>query len=332
MTCLDAFGELIGSDPDFLRVIEDARLAAATPFTVLLTGETGTGKSLIARGIHEASDRSSKSFVLIDLGLLPKETQDAELFGYVRGAFTGASDKGRDGLLAAADKGTVLFDEVGDASAATQSKLLRLLQERKIRRMGSNDEISLDIRVIAATNRKINEMTQKGRFRADLYYRLKVIVLNIPPLRDRSRSDFESLTDHFLKKHAISGRDISIDAGVRDFLWEYPARWPGNVRELEATIQRLIALSESDKITRPIAQQIIDRQVTPEERFQIESNRARRETLQYARDSAEKQQIEETLRKYAGSRTRVASELEMSTRTLSRLIKKHGIGSTGAEE
>lgn len=322
---IDPFSELIGNDDRFLQVIEDAKRAAQTDFNVLIFGETGTGKSLIANGIHIASNRRDARFISIDLGLLPQETQDAELFGYDPGAFTGASKKGREGLVAESNGGTLFFDEVGDASIATQSKLLRLLQERTIRKMGSNKETALDIRIIAATNQNMKRMMQDGEFRADLYYRLKVIVINIPPLIARGRRDFDLLIDHFLQKHSSSERDVTLDTGARDFLWEYPLRWPGNVRELEATIQRLIALSGSNKITRKTAEQIIQRQVTPDERQLIEGKKQKRETLQDAREIAEKKQLQEVLRKYSGNRKKAADELEKSTRTLSRLIKKYQI-------
>jgi len=319
----DPFSELIGTDDRFIQAIEDAKRAAQTDFNVLIFGETGTGKSLIANGIHKASNRRNAKFISIDLGLLPQETQDAELFGYLPGAFTGASTKGREGLVAESDGGTLFFDEVGDASKATQSKLLRLLQERTFRKMGSNKETELDIRIIAATNQNIKRMMQDGEFRADLYYRLKVIVINIPPLIARGRKDFDLLTDHFLQKYRLNERDITLHEGTRDFLWEYPLRWPGNVRELEATIQRLIALSESDGITRNTAEQIIQRQVTPDERQLVEGKKQKRETLQDARDIAEKRQIQEVLRKYSGNRKKTANELGKSTRTLSRLIRKY---------
>lgn len=305
----DNLEKLKGTDQAFNRLIDDARLAAATPFNVLMFGETGTGKTLIAEGIHQASNRASKEFVTVDLGLMHQETQDAELFGYVGGAFTGAGTKGRKGLFVEADGGTVFFDEVGDASPATQSKLLRLLQERMIRPMGSNKESQVDIRVIAATNRNLKQMIEDGTFREDLYFRLKVIVLNVPSLVDRGRDSFDRLTDLFLMNNAMDKTPLTIEDGARDFLWEYPLGWPGNIRELEATIQRLIALCENSVITRDIADVIIERQVALDEK---PATKRAHTTLREARHVAGKKQILQALKQSNGNRKEAAQELDVS--------------------
>ena len=211
--------------------------------TVLVLGETGTGKELVARAIHYAGPRGHRPFVVVDCSTLPDTLFESELFGHVRGAFTGAVAT-RRGLLEAADGGTVLIDEIGELSAALQAKLLRVLQERAVRRLGDNESIPVDVRVIAATHRDLRERVASGAFREDLYYRLNVVTITIPPLRERL-DDLPLLARHFLDKHAqAAGKAIT--GFARETLLALGAhRWPGNVRELEHAIERAVALASA---------------------------------------------------------------------------------------
>jgi len=220
---------------------------AQTDSTVLIRGESGTGKELIARAIHSESDRRDQPFVGINCAAIPNSLIESELFGYAKGAFSGASTSGRMGKFELANKGVLFLDEIGDMPLYLQSKILRILQERVFSRVGSNDSIELDIRVVAATNRNLEEMIRKNEFRRDLFYRLNVIPMNVPPLRERD-DDLKLLIDSFLEKYNdLFGRNIkSIDKEAYKSLKKY--RWPGNVRELENTIQYLVTLADSSKV------------------------------------------------------------------------------------
>jgi two-component system response regulator PilR (NtrC family) len=214
--------------------------------TVLITGESGTGKELIARAIHFNSQGKYKPFMAINCAAIPEQLIDSELFGYEKGAFTGAAVR-RIGLFEAADKGTLFLDEIGDLSLALQAKILRTLQEREVRRLGGREQIKIDVRIIAATNKQLEAEIRKGNFREDLFYRLNVIAIQVPPLRERS-TDIPALAEHFIEKYSKkvgkSVRKISNEA--MRFLIEYS--WPGNVRQLESVIERVILLCEKERI------------------------------------------------------------------------------------
>ena len=213
--------------------------------TVLITGGSGTGKELVARAIHDLSPRAQKPFVSINCGAFTETLLESELFGYIKGSFTGATAN-RKGLFEAANQGTIFLDEIGDMSTAMQVKLLRVLQERKVRPVGAHEETEIDTRVIAATNRDLSALVRDGGFREDLFYRVSVIPIELPLLRERG-ADVAELTDHFIEKYCTqTGRALSISAPAMRLLEAYS--WPGNVRELEHTIERAVALEKTDTI------------------------------------------------------------------------------------
>jgi DNA-binding NtrC family response regulator len=238
---------IIGQSPRLHEVFETVRKVARSDSTVLLCGESGTGKELFAREIHTASKRAPGPFVSINCGALPENLLESELFGHVRGSFTGAI-KDKEGLFTVARGGSFLLDEVGETSLSIQVKLLRVLQEREIIPVGGQKPLKVDVRVIAATNRDLEKEVERGRFRPDLFYRLNVIPITLPPLRDR-REDIPLLVDHFLKHYCAVAerRPMEVDDATMRALAEY--RWPGNVRELENVIERGVILEEGDRLT-----------------------------------------------------------------------------------
>ncbi|HSJ12962.1 MAG TPA: sigma-54 dependent transcriptional regulator [Longimicrobiales bacterium] len=235
----------VGRNRAFVDVVRLAETVAPTDSTVLITGESGTGKEILARYIHDLSERENGPFISINCGALPENLLESELFGHVKGSFTGAV-RDKEGLLVAARGGTFFLDEVAEMSPALQVKLLRALQEREIVPVGATQTIDIDVRVIAATNRDLDEEIRRGTFRSDLYYRLNVITLHLPPLRDRT-DDIVMLTEHFLRGHARSGRELRVDDAAFAVLQSYG--WPGNVRELENAIERAAILSRNGVIT-----------------------------------------------------------------------------------
>jgi two-component system response regulator AtoC len=234
---------IVGRSAPMLEVYKIIARVASSPSTVLIQGESGTGKELIARAIHYNSPRAEHPFVVVDCAALAETLLDSELFGHVRGAFTGAIAN-KKGLLEEADGGTCFLDELAHIGPVVQAKLLRFLQEREIKRVGEAEGIKLDVRVIAATNHQLDALMKEGNFREDLYYRLSVVVINLPPLRER-KEDIPLLAEHFLREHALrNGKDIShISPDAMALLSEHD--WPGNVRELEHVIERAVALSRS---------------------------------------------------------------------------------------
>ena len=241
----DDFKEIIGKSDEIQQVFQLVDKVADTDSTILVCGESGTGKELIAKEIHYRSGRANQPFVSINCGALPESLLESELFGHVKGSFTGAI-KDKDGLFKVACGGTFFLDEVGETSPAIQVKLLRVLQEREIIPVGGTTPIKVDVRLIAATNADLERAVQEDTFRADLYYRLNVIPIVIPPLRDR-HDDVELLVDHFLKIASDkSGRKRSISKDAMELLVNYD--WPGNVRELENIIERAVILEEEDEI------------------------------------------------------------------------------------
>jgi len=241
----DHYG-IIGRSRVMEEVIRRAELVADTKSTVLITGETGTGKELVARAIHDRSPQRAMPLIKVNCAAIPDTLLESELFGHVRGAFTGATTT-KKGKFALADGGTIFLDEIGTMSLTLQSKLLRVLQEREFEPLGSERTEKIDLRVIAATNRDLRQMVAEGRFQEDLFYRLNVIPIEIPPLRKR-REDIPVLVEHFVRKHAQrTGRRIGrVDEGVLAGLQQYD--WPGNVRELENTIERAVVLSQGPNI------------------------------------------------------------------------------------
>ncbi|HAQ40418.1 MAG TPA: sigma-54-dependent Fis family transcriptional regulator [Clostridiales bacterium] len=243
-----SFDDIIGSSIELQDCIDKARAAAQSMSNVLITGESGTGKELIAHSIHNYSDRNMQPFVSINCGAIPRELLESELFGYEPGSFTGASNKGRMGKFELADGGTIFLDEIGDMPMDMQVKLLRVIQDRKLTRIGGNHIFDLDVRIIAATNKDLFEQCQKGVFREDLYYRINVLHVNLPPLRER-KGDISELIQHFINKLNIKLDkeilDISPDAMKKIMSYS----WPGNIRELENAIERAVNLSSGRIIT-----------------------------------------------------------------------------------
>jgi DNA-binding NtrC family response regulator len=238
--------ELVGHSPGIIEVMKTIARAAKTQATVMILGETGTGKELVARTLHHYSDRADRRFVTVNCSALAEGLLESELFGHVRGAFTGASSS-RPGLFREADKGTLFLDEIGDISPGLQSRLLRALQEHEIVPVGSESPVRIDVRIIAATHRNLQELVRQGRFREDLYYRLQVVTVTLPPLRAR-KQDIPLLIDHFLRSLAQRhGRGpVAVDPEAQSLLLSYD--WPGNVRELENVLERALVLAAQDVI------------------------------------------------------------------------------------
>jgi transcriptional regulator with GAF, ATPase, and Fis domain len=232
----------VGEHPLMQKINTMVRRVATSDATVLITGESGTGKELVARAVHTYSHRAAGPFVAINCAAIPEELLESELFGHVRGAFTGAL-AARVGMFRLADGGTVFLDEVGEMPVSLQPKLLRVLQNGEVRRVGADQPLSVDVRVIAATSKDLAVEVEKGAFREDLFYRLQVIPIHLPPLRAR-RSDIPLLVQHFLEKQNLKySRTIQLAAETMVYLWEYD--WPGNVRELENLVERLVVLSDT---------------------------------------------------------------------------------------
>jgi DNA-binding NtrC family response regulator len=240
------FSNIIGRSEAMLDVFRMVETVAKTNSTVLITGESGTGKDLVARAVHYNSLRHDHPFVALNCGGVPETLLESELFGHMRGAFTGA-DANKKGLVEVAQRGTIFLDEIGEMSSAMQVKLLRVLQDRRFRRLGGTEEVQADIRVIAATNQDLPTAVKEGRFREDLFYRLNVIPIPLPPLRAR-RDDIELLAEHFLQKYAERMQKAvgTISHEAIALLQAY--QWPGNVRELENTIERAVALEQSPAV------------------------------------------------------------------------------------
>jgi two-component system, NtrC family, response regulator PilR len=242
----NSLDNIVGASPAMESLKQTIRTVASTQSTVLIYGESGTGKELVARAVHTCSPRAAEPFVSINCGAFPETLLESELFGYVKGAFTGANQNKR-GLFEVADGGTIFLDEIGEMNLTMQVKLLRVLQERCVRPVGGSDEIAIDVRVIAATNRDLERQVAESTFREDLYYRLSVIPVTVPPLRER-REDLPLLVSHFLKKYLPAARKniVRVKPDSLAALANYD--WPGNVRQLENTIERAVALETGDEL------------------------------------------------------------------------------------
>jgi transcriptional regulator with GAF, ATPase, and Fis domain len=230
---------IISNDPLMIRVLEVAEAVARSEATVLIQGESGTGKELIARFIHSASHRAQQPFVAVNCAALPESLLESELFGHEKGAFTGAQNR-KIGKFELAHGGTILLDEVSEMDLALQAKLLRVLQEREVDRVGGKDPVHIDVRVLATTNRNLEDTVREGKFRADLYYRLNVIPVTLPPLRER-RADIKLLTEHFMRQY-LGEKAPMLPPEVLESLMSHP--WPGNIRELQNAVQRAAILSQ----------------------------------------------------------------------------------------
>jgi two-component system, NtrC family, response regulator AtoC len=306
---------IVGRSPQMLQVYKTVARVAESRSTVLIAGESGTGKELVARAIHFNSPRSSKSYVAVDCGSLAETLLESELFGHVRGAFTGAVTN-KKGLFEEADNGTCFLDEVGDISLAMQAKLLRVIQEHEIKRVGGTETTKIDVRIIAATNKNLEELVAEKKFREDLFYRLNVVSIHLPPLRERL-DDIPFLADHFLRKYATENeKPVSrISAEVLDLLLRY--QWPGNVRELENVIERAVTLSPHSLIL-------------PEDlprRLRVEPSEISATSLpsQVSLTELEKIYIKKVLEETGGNKKRAADILGIDRRTLYRMAARYGI-------
>jgi len=242
---LARFDNIVGDSVEMREVFRKVTQIAPSRATVLLNGETGTGKELVAAAIHQCSPRAAGPFVRVHCGALADSLLESELFGHERGSFTGAA-KQRQGRFEQADGGTILLDEIGEISLSTQIKLLRVLQEREFERVGGNETIRVDVRIVAATNRDLKQMVAEGKFREDLFYRLNVITLRLPPLRERI-ADIPLLVEHFLRRFAADeSKPLSVSPAALALLVRY--QWPGNVREVENVVQRATVLAEGETI------------------------------------------------------------------------------------
>ena len=308
---------VLGHTPAMRNVAAIAEKIAAKPVTVLITGESGTGKEMLARYVHEHSDRRSGPFVAVNLPAVPESLVESQLFGHEKGSFTGAT-KLQYGKFAAG--GTLFLDEIGELKLDVQAKLLRALQEHEIERVGGARPIQLDLRVICATNRSLPEMVKEGRFREDLYYRLNVVPIQVPPLRER-REDIRELANHFLARSAVQLGRIpqTLSDGAAQLLESYA--WPGNIRELQNLLERMAVLCES---------QIIEESDLPLE-FVVAAGlkrEAERETsLQAAMSAFERGFLKKTLVQNSWNRRRTAEHLGIGYSTLKAKLKAYGIGS-----
>jgi DNA-binding NtrC family response regulator len=300
------------------------RRAGPTGATVLVTGESGTGKELVAVAVHAASPRSKRAFVALNCSALPGDLIESELFGHAKGAFTGA-DREREGLFEAANGGTVFLDEVGDLAPQAQAKLLRALEERRITRVGETRERAFDVRLIAATNRPLDALVSQGAFREDLLYRLRVIHIELPPLRDR-REDIVPLAVHFIEHLAERhGRDITaLSADARRTLLAHD--WPGNVRELRNALERAVVLAEHSEITTadlPVTIADSGAPLGPVDSALagLDYNEAR----ERARAAFDRAFLGAALERHGGNVTRAAEALALHRQSLQKLLKKAGL-------
>lgn len=308
----------VGKSRQFIEALKLAETVAPTDSTVLLSGESGTGKEVVARYIHHLSDRTDAAFMSINCGALPESLLESELFGHIKGSFTGAV-KDKRGLLVAAEGGTLFLDEIGETSPATQVKLLRALQEREVVPVGATEPVPIDVRIIAATNRDLEEAIRKGGFRSDLYYRLNVIQLRLPPLRDR-RDDIPVLTRHFLEAMSEGdpeGRALEITEEAQQTLNYYD--WPGNVRELENALERAAVVSPNgtidvgelpERVSEAPQAPLVDQTAPPNPTMEV----------------IERAYIMWVLQAEGGNKTRAAEVLGIDPSTLYRKLNRYGIG------
>ena len=319
------FSNIIGTSSPMLALFQLIETIAPTGSTVLITGESGTGKELIARAIHVNSPRRERPFVAVNCGALSETLLDSELFGHMRGAFTGA-DSNKKGLIEVAEKGTIFLDEIGEMSPVLQVKLLRVLQERKFRRLGGTEEIDADIRILAATNRDLTKMVAEGTFREDLFYRINVIPMRVPPLRDR-QDDIPLLAEHFVARFADQmGKSVTgISGGAMALLKQHS--WPGNIRELENAMERAVALERTPMILPDSLPEQLSRgpadapsaaaaaEGFPDAGFDLE---------QHVQD-IEREYIAEALRRAGGVKVKAAELLGMSFRSFRYYTKKYNL-------
>ncbi len=309
-------GRPVGKSRRFMEVLEFTDTVAPTDSTILITGESGTGKEVLARYIHAQSGRSEGPFLSINCGALPESLLESELFGHVKGSFTGAV-RDKAGLLVAAAGGTFFLDEIGETASATQVKLLRAIQEREVIPVGATEAIPIDVRIIAATNRDLEELIRLGEFRSDLYYRLNVIALELPALRERP-DDIPVLARHFLGEMAEQeGKELELSPEAQQLLESYD--WPGNVRELENAIERASVLTEGETI---VSESLPDRLREPPAQRLVDEVSHANPTMEVV----ERAYIQWVLQAEDGNKTRAAEVLGIDPSTLYRKISRYGLG------
>lgn len=321
------FSDIIGESLEILEVIRVSSLAAVTSSSILLQGESGTGKEIFAQAIHNYSEQRNDPFVALNCGVIPRELIGSELFGYVEGAFTGAMRGGKPGKFELASGGTLFLDEIGDMPLEQQIALLRVLQEKKVMRIGSDKVIPVSVRVICATNKNLSQEVAKGSFRQDLYYRLNVISITIPPLRNRGK-DISLLFKHFLDKIGRErGLEICVEPAVMACVEGFD--WPGNVRELQNVVERTVSLAEAEVITvahLPVEVYAPQKLVQPQSLLlPVLKENFGREQRRKIVEAAERQQILLLLSKYGGNISLVARQLEISRNTLYRKMHLYAI-------
>jgi len=308
-----AKGQMIGSSPSFRRMLTLVEQVADSSATILIQGESGAGKELVARTVHERSGRRNGPFVAVNCAALPETLLESELFGYEKGAFTGAAGR-KDGRFELANGGTLFLDEVADLSLVTQPKILRMLQEGEFERLGGTRTIQVDVRIVAATNQDLADMVKEKRFREDLYYRLNVITVRVPPLRER-HEDIRLLAQHYLRVYAAkNGR--TLDGFSNEALERLESyRWPGNVRELENLIERMVLLARKDRI---------DAEDLPEEIAGVKRppRDAILELVGTPLADVEQRLLDETLRITGGNKTQAAKLLGIDVRTVARKLER----------
>ncbi|PKN72463.1 MAG: two-component system response regulator [Deltaproteobacteria bacterium HGW-Deltaproteobacteria-10] len=308
--------KIIYKSPQMTELINIASRVAASQASVLISGESGTGKELLARLIHQLSPRAAKPIIVVNCGALHENLLESELFGHEKGSFTGATSR-RIGRFEEADGGTLFLDEIGELSPTVQVKLLRFLQEREIQRLGSNVNIHVDVRIISATNRDLAVQVKEGNFREDLFYRLKVVTMVLPPLRER-KEDLPLLIDHFLDKFSQENGKIikELTAEARDLLLKYD--YPGNVRELINILERAVVITRNEYITS-------DDLPFKSSSLPASSDKKAAGTLRDSLEDLEKQLIDEAMSKAAGNQTKAAENLGMSERMLRYKLKKYNL-------
>lgn len=315
------FEKIIGQSDAILDVMEQARLAAQADVTVLITGESGTGKELIAEALHHNGTRKNGPFITVNMAAVPEQLVESELFGHVKGAFTGAM-AARMGRFEAAHGGTLFIDEIGDFALASQAKLLRVLENHTITPIGGNDDKLVDVRAVAATSRNLEEMVRNNLFREDLYYRLNVVTIHLPPLRERPE-DIPLLAAHFLR---IFGKehnkpDMEMDRELMGFMQSFA--WPGNIRQLRNAVENMVVLAAGNRLTiENLPSRLSTEPMRDMQRVQISTN---------SLVDLERAAVEKALAEFNGHRTRAAESLGISVRTLQRKLKAWGIDRSTAD-
>ena len=311
---------IIGKSRPMKELVDMMSMVAPSEATVLITGESGTGKELIAKSIHHNSRRKDRPLVVVNCAALTETLLESELYGHEKGSFTGA-DKRREGRFKQADKGTIFLDEIGETSAAMQAKLLRVIQEREIQRVGGEETLSVDVRILAATNRNLEEDVTSGKFRGDLFYRLNVVTLRIPPLRER-QDDIPLLSQHFLARYAAKNHKQvkGISPLAMDMLLKYP--WPGNVRELENVVERAVILLPDEHVTeKELPATITESYAEKGDWVALPQPGAANRPL----GEIEREAIVATLEASAGNKSETARRLGINRKTLHKKLKEYGL-------